>query len=339
MSPVIYQNPSSSFVWANALAFFIYDLVTVSFRKTSDEFFDNHPEKAIISYSTVACSYSAYWGTITAYLYYNPPYESISIPLSIMLVFSIYGGFSIWLLSRRAGQTFIALLFLPSIIAFIYKGTLEFQIIALFFALTLIGTLRLGDARTSVFLDIIRGQIKAKQDASEYKAISNEDILTGINNRRYFDMHFESEVKKANEQQIPISLFVLDIDHFKQVNDTYGHDAGDQCIKQTAEVLKSETRDTDFLCRFGGEEFVVVLPGTNRASAKTIAERMIRAVRSKPLKYGDTEINFTVSIGACTYEGGDYNHKHLFKQTDEALYRAKSLGRDRIVFGEPQLAG
>ncbi len=337
MAPVIYQEPASLFVWGNAIGFFLYDLVAFSYRKKSDDFFETQTQKAILSYSTVACSYSAYWGIITAYLYYNPPYDSITIPLSIMLVFSIFGGFAIWLLNRRAGQLFIIFLFTPSVIGFIYKGSLEFYIIALFFTLTLIGTLRLGDARTSIFLDIVRTRIKALHKASQYRAISNEDILTGVNNRRYFDMHFESEVKKAHEQQIPISLLILAIDHFKQVNDTYGHDAGDQCIKRTATLLKSEIRDSDFLCRFGGEEFVVLLPGTNRISANTIAERMIRAVRDNPLQNGNTEIKFTVSIGACTYQSGDYDHKIFFKKTDEALYRAKSLGRDRIVFGEPSL--
>jgi two-component system, cell cycle response regulator len=159
------------------------------------------------------------------------------------------------------------------------------------------------------------------------------DPLTGLYNRRYMEGQMAMLVDNAANRQRCVSVIALDADHFKSVNDTYGHDVGDRVLQEIANRIKRNVRNVDMACRTGGEEFIVVLPDTEPRLAEKIAERVLRAVSAKPFSTGgrSAALPVTVSIGVAGYEGLGDRASDILKRADQALYRAKHEGRNRIV--------
>jgi two-component system cell cycle response regulator len=159
------------------------------------------------------------------------------------------------------------------------------------------------------------------------------DGLTGLNNRRYLDNHLKLLFERAAVRGRALSVCLTDIDRFKSINDTYGHDAGDEVLKELAARIRSTVRGADLACRYGGEEFVVVMPDTTLDMATTIAERLRGAIEGKPFRLGPSgqELNVTASLGISTLSAGVQGPSQLMKAADQALYEAKSAGRNRVV--------
>ena len=159
------------------------------------------------------------------------------------------------------------------------------------------------------------------------------DALTGLNNRRYLDNHLAVLFKRSLIRGRPLSVLITDIDRFKAVNDTYGHDAGDQVLKEFASRIRSTVRGADLACRYGGEEFVVVMPDTPGEVAASIAERLRMAVETVPFTLRDSAqvLNVTASFGISSRIGTVETADQLIKQADLALYAAKNTGRNRVV--------
>ncbi|CAN7402948.1 PleD family two-component system response regulator [Rhizobium sp. LjRoot254] len=159
------------------------------------------------------------------------------------------------------------------------------------------------------------------------------DGLTGLNNRRYLDKHLKLLFDRAIARGRPLSICITDIDRFKSVNDTYGHDAGDEVLKEFAARIRSTVRGADLACRFGGEEFVVIMPDTLPDTAAAIAERLRHVVESQPfqLRQNGTALTITASLGFSSTIGGAESAEQLLKQADRALYEAKHGGRNRVV--------
>ena len=158
------------------------------------------------------------------------------------------------------------------------------------------------------------------------------DALTGLHNRRYFDMHLSSLLDQAAQESKPLSLLVLDIDFFKKINDTYGHDAGDEILRALAGRMRRAVRSVDLVCRLGGEEFVIVMPETALDVAGKVAERVRRAVEAEPfnVKEGQMAVPVTVSIGIAD-RGSDANPDFIYKSADKALYESKATGRNKVT--------
>ncbi|MDF1686036.1 MAG: two-component system cell cycle response regulator [Parvibaculaceae bacterium] len=158
------------------------------------------------------------------------------------------------------------------------------------------------------------------------------DPLTGLHNRRYMTNHLTTQVDTCGSNDKHVCLLVLDIDFFKLVNDTYGHPAGDEVLKEFAKRLKANVRGIDLPCRFGGEEFVVVMPDTDVAFASSIAERLREQVADVAFEIPDgSRIDVTVSIGVASTDGPEDTVEALLERADQALYRAKREGRNRVV--------
>ncbi|NWG23982.1 MAG: PleD family two-component system response regulator [Pseudorhodoplanes sp.] len=159
------------------------------------------------------------------------------------------------------------------------------------------------------------------------------DPLTGLHNRRYMESHLATLVTQSHARSKPLSVLVLDIDFFKSVNDTYGHDAGDDVLREFAVRVRKSIRGIDLACRLGGEEFVVVMPDTDIGVAATVAERLRRRIASEkfPIEQGRAAIDVTISIGLAGLEGEGDTAGNLLKRADQALYRAKRDGRNRVV--------
>jgi two-component system cell cycle response regulator len=159
------------------------------------------------------------------------------------------------------------------------------------------------------------------------------DGLTGLNNRRYLDNHLKLLFERAAARSRPLSLCLIDIDRFKSVNDTYGHDAGDDVLREFAMRIRSTVRGADLVCRYGGEEFVVVMPDTDADAAAGIAERLRAIVERAPfiLKAAGTTLHVTASFGLSSNTAAAITPDLLVRQADQALYKAKTEGRNRVV--------
>ena len=157
------------------------------------------------------------------------------------------------------------------------------------------------------------------------------DPLTNLFNRRNLEETLDQELAKADRKAYPVSLLMMDIDHFKYINDTYGHKAGDQALQSLADLIRSHIRRSDIACRFGGDEFVIVMPETSFRSAYDRAEDFRQGVQSLQLADIGMSGNLTVSIGIATYPDHGATKEDLLRAADQAMYLAKAQGRNRVV--------
>jgi len=157
------------------------------------------------------------------------------------------------------------------------------------------------------------------------------DHLTGLYNRRYLDEMFSREISRANRGGSPLSVLMMDIDHFKKVNDVYGHPAGDQVLKNLGEILLAGTRRADIVCRYGGEEFVIILVEASTKNAVQCAEKLRKIVEDMTVFYQGDTLCITVSVGVATYPDNSQNGDELLDMADQALYAAKQAGRNRTM--------
>lgn len=184
----------------------------------------------------------------------------------------------------------------------------------------------------------VRTQIKRKRHSDFLRNRIEEtveqaitDPLTSLYNRRYMESHLETLVREALRSGRNLSVLVADIDYFKHVNDTYGHDAGDSVLREFANRMRRNTRGIDLPCRLGGEEFVVIMPDTELGRAYQIGERLRACIAAEPFSINqDLAIRVTTSVGLATLENGDDTPQTLFKRADQALYSAKRSGRNRV---------
>lgn len=169
----------------------------------------------------------------------------------------------------------------------------------------------------------------------EVQVAARTDDKTGLWNFRFFEESAQRELGRARRTGTPLSLLVVDMDRLRDVNNTYGHPVGDRALLHVARVLSTGARRYDLVCRFGGEEFLVLLPGTALEPATEVAERMRAAVRATPLRSGDRTVPVSVSIGVATLDPrtGDAGLEELLAAADARVYAAKGAGRDRVVAG------
>ncbi|MBF0331502.1 MAG: GGDEF domain-containing protein [Candidatus Omnitrophica bacterium] len=167
-----------------------------------------------------------------------------------------------------------------------------------------------------------------------YKEVENmaiTDGLTRMHTRRYLSERFEEEFNRAKLRKSPLSILMIDVDHFKKVNDQYGHLTGDVILREIARLISLQIREIDIAGRYGGEEFCVILPETDKPGALVVAERIRLAVNAQKIKAYDTALAASVSIGVSTLPDDAGKMDELLDKSDWALYRAKKLGRDRVV--------
>jgi len=176
-------------------------------------------------------------------------------------------------------------------------------------------------------LELQESLLKA-QEALRLEA--TRDHLTGLYNRRMILDQLHRELRRAAHENRPLAVVMADLDHFKAVNDTYGHAAGDAVLQEAARRIRSAIRDYDFIGRYGGEEFLLLMPGCDSISAGEVAERVRANIAAKPIPIGDTLVPMSASVGVAWTTSGSVGPNPLIQAADEALYRAKSLGRNRV---------
>ncbi|MCK5931445.1 MAG: diguanylate cyclase [Fulvimarina manganoxydans] len=177
---------------------------------------------------------------------------------------------------------------------------------------------------------MMRREDRLRRREGELRIDALTDPLTGLGNRRAFEALLKVELAAIARQGVPLSMLLLDVDHFKRINDTHGHETGDRVLKRLAFVLRQNVRDADYVFRLGGEEFCVLLPGASRAAAVKVAERIRRVTGSANLGSADRLLSVTFSIGVSTARTSAIPHIRLYASADSALYQAKTDGRDRV---------
>ena len=191
-------------------------------------------------------------------------------------------------------------------------------------------------ARINNGMRVLELERNLKRAGEEIYHLTVTDSLTGTYNRRYLNEHMSDAIEQARAQKDPLSLILCDIDHFKKVNDTYGHLAGDAVLRSFARIIKDTVNDQkDWVVRYGGEEFLLVLPGTDIAGARELYEMLRQFVAQATIKASGRDINITASFGLADLEhhnsADDVTPEKLLNQADENLYQAKEEGRNRVV--------
>lgn len=196
------------------------------------------------------------------------------------------------------------------------------------------GTGAFSKREVKLFEAVAENVAIAVENAKDYqktKELSHRDDLTGLHNRRYFFERFEREVERAKRYDRIVSLIMIDIDHFKGYNDTYGHIAGDGALKQVSDVLAENVRKVDIVARYGGEEFVVVLPETDKESAVYVAEKLRQCVEELEFVSNQEKPGkLTVTIGISSYPLDASDSLELLERSDKALYYGKAQGRNMV---------
>jgi two-component system, cell cycle response regulator len=181
----------------------------------------------------------------------------------------------------------------------------------------------------TIFKFLSGGNIENAYHEEIYRLMT-VDGLTQVFNKRYFLESLERELSRSRRYRRDLSLIMFDIDHFKQINDTFGHLAGDAVLKQLCQVVHGKIRREDLLCRYGGEEFVILLPEIDHFNTKLTAEKIRRLVERTTFSFEDTVIPVTISLGITTIDTDSMDPEAFIKGADEQLYRAKNSGRNRV---------
>ncbi len=192
--------------------------------------------------------------------------------------------------------------------------------------------LRVNEQAMHASKDILEqrlAEIEVLQERLKEQTI--RDPMTGLFNRRYLDTIVPHELARCERDKVPLCVMMIDLDHFKQVNDTYGHQGGDEVLKALARLLLESVRASDVACRFGGEEFLLLLPNMSAANAVMRAEQWRAAFAATTVSYGGTTISATLSIGVALYPEEGASVEELTRAADVALYQAKDQGRNRVV--------
>jgi diguanylate cyclase (GGDEF)-like protein len=261
-------------------------------------------------------------------------------------VVTLLASISIMLIRRIRGP--LMLLFMISLVVFVqssisfllaqpwnYQWWLAHVIFASGFLLLSYGVMQAFlSSRSFAGVYSVEELMGRLRDANlELVRLANTDPLTGIANRRSFMESLAITLEEHHRHATPFSLLLLDLDYFKQVNDTYGHAAGDRVLQETVARSLEQLRTLDVLGRLGGEEFAVLLPHTRVEEAVPIAERLCVALAVQPVSFDGQAIAITMSIGVAEYSSDLVNEENLLRQADRCLYEAKRLGRNRVESG------
>ena len=180
-------------------------------------------------------------------------------------------------------------------------------------------------------IDMKKEIASAKKESKMLEQEMLNDPLTGAFNRRAYDRRIKEEMDRYLRYKRPFSLLLFDVDHFKNINDTYGHAIGDKCLIEIIQRIKTNIRASDFLGRYGGDEFAVILPETSSENARIVAEKLRQVVGKIEFIYNKETVRITLSIGVTHATPSDTSFDFMFERLDKAMYEAKNSGRDRVV--------
>jgi diguanylate cyclase (GGDEF)-like protein len=307
-----------------------------AFRIIHHYLFDKIDKKAprlnYCIFFTSVYSTSLTWGVGFAYFMIQPGELSSKIIMLASTVGLNSGGVVAFIPSWRTAALYSIFMLMPAAIAMFYLG-IHIALVVLLILFILYMTM-IAIRGNREYWDALENEHLLRLKSEEIEKISRMDVLTGLYNRRYFNEIFNIQWKAATRGNMMFTIIIADIDHFKEINDTYGHLAGDAYLEKIADVFSGIfLRDTDFVARYGGEEFVLLLQNLDKNRAIELSERIRSEVENMTLFHYNHKIQATVSLGisSCVPQTGD-KKEYLFKKADNALYQAKNSGRNQVVF-------
>lgn len=281
------------------------------------------------NFNILACA--LHWGIMVAWVIQEPSLEVVKMTFMIITPAFALGGACTLSISNEIRILYPTLMFVPVIGTFALEGGTLPYVLAGLCSFALLYIFASSKASHKDYWEAITNYLVAEERAELMEKLSITDPLTQTNNRMYFDSEYSLEWRRCLRLHSPLSVIMIDIDFFKQINDNYGHIFGDECLKAIAKTLADEVkRPTDCVARYGGEEFIALLPNTDASGTQTIAKRILRAVENMAIEYEGKQVTLTVSIGGATIHpkvGDDRNN--LIRRADSALYEAKNSGRNR----------
>lgn len=273
------------------------------------------------------------WGLMFAKLLGQKGEHDIKLIMAICIIALGGGGVIAFMPYFRLSVIFNFLIFMPGGVFMFYQNdNPQLAVTIILFSLYMFLISYRGN---NEYWEALENEFLVKEKSEELKKLSRTDVLTGLYNRRYFDEVFDYEWTRAVRNKTLINIMICDIDHFKKVNDTYGHLAGDEYLKMASGILSRVLkRKTDIVARYGGEEFVVLIPEINPDRAYELAEKVRLEIQANYVEYNNANIKTTMSIGISSLiPGFDNNKDQLVFCADSALYKAKNQGRNRVETG------
>lgn len=287
-----------------------------------------------IFYISVIAS-AVIWGIIFAvFMLQQGEYASQTLMTAVICGLCA-GGVVAFIPNRKLSIYYNLSMLMPaSVLMLINRSHTILAIMILLFSVYLIIITHRGNRE---YWDALENEHLLELKSRELALLSNTDVLTGLYNRRYFDQALDMEWKRSGRNKAILSVIIFDIDHFKNINDTFGHQAGDEYLTNTAATLSAVfKRDYDIVARYGGEEFIVLLPGTDAEQARLLAEQARQNIESLILYHQGKKFATTISAGIMS-SVADFNSSpdYIVACADKALYKAKNAGRNRVVVFTP----
>lgn len=270
---------------------------------------------------------SLVWGLGSLLITFNEPlfYQAVAY---FFLIGMAGAALTVYSAIRYFAISTIAIILTPITIWFFLQGETSTTMMALacimFLASAHRATRVLSNTLHKTFT--LTHELTLAKEAAEH--LAKTDCLTELNNRRSFTELSNQQLLYCKRHTHPVTLLLLDIDHFKLINDTYGHAVGDFALQHLAKILKTNTRNSDICCRLGGEEFAILLSNSNQASSISIAQKLLDNVKQQSIEVTGHKIDMTISIGLAS---NGYNLEQLLGQADKAMYQAKKAGRNQII--------
>ena len=285
----------------------------------------------IIFFISVIATALIWGGTVASITLLKGEHDTQLLMMVCLCGLSAGGGVA-FIPHRQLSIAFNVAMLMPVVIVLLVTGS-NIPLAAMIFLFSLYLSLMAGRG-TKEYWDALENEYLLEIKSLEMAHLSNTDVLTGLYNRRYFDEMMDAEWKRSGRNKSLLSVVIFDLDHFKIINDTYGHQTGDEYLKKTAAILTSVfKRETDVVARFGGEEFIVLLPGIAAAYAFQLAEKVRQGIES--ISVGQDEwqsIGTTISAGVmCCIPDFNVRSDSIISCADQALYRAKQEGRNKTV--------
>ena len=319
-------------VWGNAIGLALLSVIRWQLHRDLPARLARQPRQTKVVFHALSLISAFYWGSLTATTLVLAPGASVSWAMLSMTATMCAAGNTMLGFNPALRHPYPALLMLPVAITQALNPTPD-NLLMLGLEIVFMGYLVRSSAVVKAdYWNGRQAQRLAEQQARELELASLTDGLTQIPNRIHFDRHLKYEWARQCRHGGHLSLLVVDIDHFKNINDSFGHPFGDACLKRVAQALQGTFgRSTDFTARYGGEEFVVLLPDTDEAGARAVAHNLLDAVRALCLDADGIEVRVTCSIGLASTRPRHHQSPHaLIRRADVALYDAKRGGRNRV---------
>lgn len=279
-----------------------------------------------------------HWGVLAAWVIFSGDYPLLYYPYILTLAAFGTGGAAVFSISRVVSIAYPLLIFTPTLLLLFIAGGEENMMMLIFAIFTLVYVLNLSNLSRNDYWTAVVSQKVAEDQARVMEKLSVTDQLTRLNNRLYFENRFIEEWERCGRLNVPVAIFMIDLDHFKLINDTHGHAAGDACLARVASVLRAEMKRTiDTVARYGGEEFVVLISVTDIKALPILADKLVRAIANIDMRWNEERIALSCSVGlASTVPSRNMNKEKLLIAADKALYQAKRTGRNRFcIYDEP----